>query len=1176
MTKRIIASFLILSTLLLANAPAHHAKAEGTQALAIPEIESEVCCKTDTELMSEIHSTLLKKQELDERNEEHSSKQRSQVPFPIMGYSMPSTGNVKILVIPVAFPDYSEYAEKFNQETFYNRYFADYDPTLMTIVNTKDRVRSSNLDHSVRAAYHVHSDGLLDISGTILPVYMAPEPTTSYDGPRALAPLYREILEDYVERYHLNAADYDSDGDGYMDVVAFNYLCPNNSVKEGLWPMCFGFSQPIDFNGTKADNYMQLSSGIDSIIGIGETRFKESEMVVSTAVHEMGHLMGLPDNNLFNGVYLGDNYEVMASSYEYFNPYYRYLLGWSDPLILTIADPVEQYEVCLKDILRKDSETTPKTVVLLPGEETFPFGEYYMIEYRNELSPKSKGPAIVLWHANTELVYSKKDGTPRAYKHQNDYLKAVRKCGETGSLQAQGDFYTTGDIFSSDSQPVSSSFYSGDSSGAYMEVLDLTPEKAIIKAGFRDPDLSPPPMVEMSEPSPKAAIYKRYVLNLITIPFMASYKGESVSLRDKEDSLDYFELRCLEDGETYPFEFGVYFNKDPMVIGIDAKKDGTYTMTIKKGWITRSGKRSNEVTSEVFYIDNTPPEIKLQGTAPQIIECGEAYTELGAVVTDNLDPDIINGNLDGKFEIDASQVNTSKCGTYTVTYTATDHAGNETTVEREVIVQDTIAPTATVSYSTLAPTSGDVVATITPSEPVTVTNTENGSLSYTFTENGSFTFEFEDEAGNKGTATATVSNIDKSLPTGTVSYDITNPTNQDVTATLTVDSGITILNNGGSNTHVFTENGSFEFELQNAAGTKGTVAATVTWIDKEAPTATVTYSPHKLTNQDVTATITPSEEVIVTNNNGGLSHTFPENGSFTFEFEDKAGNKGTAAATVDWIDKEPPEITLLGDNPLSLKLGEEYEEPGVEVTDNRDEEIESKLEIDASAVDTEKAGTYTVKYGATDSAGNLAEATRTVKVVDPNASVPMVPTPGPELPFTDVSKGTWYYDPVSYAYNNGLFAGLTETEFGPDVSTSRAMLASILYRLEGKPEIFRASSFEDVPAGRYYSEAIAWAAEQGIVAGYDETHFGPDDSITREQLVSMLYRYAGSPETNGTLEKFTDSARASRYARPALCWAVETGILSGKGGGILDPKGKATRAEVASVLERYCRHLPNH
>ena len=497
-------------------------------------------------------------------------------------------------------------------------------------------------------------------------------------------------------------------------------------------------------------------------------------------------------------------------------------------------------------------------------------------------------------------------------------------------------------------------------------------------------------------------------------------------------------------------------------------------------------------------------------------------------------------------------------------------------------MQDTIAPTATVSYSTTQPTNGDVVAAITPSEPVTVTNTENGSLSHTFTENGSFTFEFEDEAGNKGTAVATVSNIDKSLPTGTMSYDITGPTNQDVTATLTVPTGTVILNNSGSNTHVFTENGSFEFELQNAAGTKGTVAASVTWIDKEAPTATITYSPHKLTNQDVIAAITPSEEVTVTSD-GGLSHTFPENGSFTFEFEDEAGNKGSAIATVDWIDKEPPVITLLGENPLTIKLGEVYEEPGAEVADNQDAEIQSKLEIDASAVDTEKVGTYMVKYRATDKAGNLTEITRTVKVEKPEEPTPPTPPNPPifippdppvvELPFTDVSESSWYYEAVKFMYEQGLMAGTGETTFSPNTATTRGMIAAILYRLEGNPETDASMSFTDIDPGEYYSEAIAWAAEQGIVAGYSETLFGPDDPVTREQLVSMLYRYAGSPKTTENLEAFTDSKKASKYAKPALCWAVETGILSGKGNGILDPQGKATRAEVASVLMRYCEKI---
>ena len=149
-------------------------------------------------------------------------------------------------------------------------------------------------------------------------------------------------------------------------------------------------------------------------------------------------------------------------------------------------------------------------------------------------------------------------------------------------------------------------------------------------------------------------------------------------------------------------------------------------------------------------------------------------------------------------------------------------------------------------------------------------------------------------------------------------------------------------------------------------------------------------------------------------------------------------------------------------------------------------------------------------------------------------------------------------------------AGTGETTFSPNTATTRGMIAAILYRLEGNPETNASMSFTDIGPGEYYSEAIAWAAEQGIVAGYSETLFGPDDPVTREQLVSMLYRYAGSPKTTGNLEAFTDSKKASKYAKPALCWAVETGILSGKGNGILDPQGKATRAEVASVLMRYC------
>ena len=225
---------------------------------------------------------------------------------------------------------------------------------------------------------------------------------------------------------------------------------------------------------------------------------------------------------------------------------------------------------------------------------------------------------------------------------------------------------------------------------------------------------------------------------------------------------------------------------------------------------------------------------------------------------------------------------------------------------------DKVAPTATVAYSTTLPTNQDVVATITPSEAVTVTN-NGGSTSYTFADNGSFTFEFVDVAGNKGSVVAAVYNIDKIVPTATVVYSTTLPTNQDVVATITPSEAVTITNNGGSTSYTFADNGSFTFEFVDAAGNKGSVVAAVYNIDKVAPTAVVAYSTTAPTNQAVVATITPSEAAAITNNGGSTSYTFTANGSFTFEFMDEAGNKGTATATVSNIDTTVPTLTLIPD-----------------------------------------------------------------------------------------------------------------------------------------------------------------------------------------------------------------------------------------------------------------------
>lgn len=172
-------------------------------------------------------------------------------------------------------------------------------------------------------------------------------------------------------------------------------------------------------------------------------------------------------------------------------------------------------------------------------------------------------------------------------------------------------------------------------------------------------------------------------------------------------------------------------------------------------------------------------------------------------------------------------------------------------------------------------------------------------------------------------------------------------------------------------------------------------------------------------------------------------------------------------------------------------------------------------------------------------------------------------------PFTDVAEGAWYYDAVKFANENSLMNGVGNSLFAPNANLSRAMIAQILYNKEGTPGVNNTRVFADVASGVWYTDAVAWAAEKGIVDGYGNGLFGPDDDITREELAVMLWRYAGEPAATDKELHFSDADKASGYALEALYWAVENGIINGKGGGILDPTGQATRAETAQMLKNF-------
>ena len=175
------------------------------------------------------------------------------------------------------------------------------------------------------------------------------------------------------------------------------------------------------------------------------------------------------------------------------------------------------------------------------------------------------------------------------------------------------------------------------------------------------------------------------------------------------------------------------------------------------------------------------------------------------------------------------------------------------------------------------------------------------------------------------------------------------------------------------------------------------------------------------------------------------------------------------------------------------------------------------------------------------------------------------------LPFTDVKSGNWFYDAVKYAYAQGLMTGTSATTFAPNGTMNRAMIVTVLYRLEKSPAVTGASKFTDVPAGQWYSDAVAWAAANKIVNGYDETTFGPMNAVTREQMAAILFRYEQYKGLeNVTLEenlnRFPDQNKISAYAIPALQWAVGQKIINGNADGTLDPTGTATRAQVAQIF----------
>ncbi len=295
-----------------------------------------------------------------------------------------------------------------------------------------------------------------------------------------------------------------------------------------------------------------------------------------------------------------------------------------------------------------------------------------------------------------------------------------------------------------------------------------------------------------------------------------------------------------------------------------------------------------------------------------------------------------------------------------------------------------------------------------------------------------------------------------------------------------------------------------------------------------------------------------------------LGHNLGEGGGAALESisvenisSDSSGSSGSSRYAIRVTDAEHGSITV---KPSRAERGDT-----VTITARPDAGFRlSQLTAAASGRQLELKdkgnGTYTFTMP-----GSSVEVRGTFAALDPA-----------DLPFTDVAEGIWYEDAVRYVYENKLMAGTGSDTFGPDLATSRGMIVTILYRMAGSPAV-GACGFTDVAAGQYYTSAIAWAAEKGVVSGYGGGLFGPDDPITREQMTLILQGYARlsgkDVSARADLSAYTDAGEISGYAQESMSWARAVGLVNGTSETTLTPSGTATRAQAAVLFQGFCENV---
>ena len=293
----------------------------------------------------------------------------------------------------------------------------------------------------------------------------------------------------------------------------------------------------------------------------------------------------------------------------------------------------------------------------------------------------------------------------------------------------------------------------------------------------------------------------------------------------------------------------------------------------------------------------------------------------------------------------------------------------------------------------------------------------------------------------------------------------------------------------------------------------------------------------------------------------------------TYQPGDKVDISGNVTFTAQWTYIPPANPNYRIDIP-------DFEN-GTVTADPAAAKAGAKVTLTATPDEGYAVGTITVTDRFGDAVKVTENADGTYTFTMPNGQVTVTATfveteePVAE-PFIDVAEGDWFYDAVVYAYQNELMDGVGGNRFAPNSETTRAQLVTILYRLEGQPAVSGDLPFTDVETGTWYTNAVLWAAQNNIVNGVNDTEFAPGDEITRQQLVTILYRYAEAKgydvSASADLSGYPDAGQVQDYAQPAMAWAVAEGIVEGMDGN-LNPAGNASRAQIATILMRFCEDV---